>query len=219
LLRWVQASALGAVAGLLAATAFIPLIAVAVTLCMGLREPPAYVFTLTALLVATLVGGVIGVSQWRVLRIVVPGVKAWAWTCATLAASMLLWTFVFMPEIVAGGIFLPGSAPSSEALGPASLVAGICLGAVLGGVFGSVQWIALRRHAKHAFWWIVGSAGAGAIALPLGFLAATYAQTQTSYWNFWVAGVFSAAFIAALCACVTGAALPHLRPRFTGITA
>jgi hypothetical protein len=208
-----RANAFGTLVGLLSATVLIPLIADAILLCIGSGKPPASIFTLTALAVGTFLGAMIGASQWRVLRIVVPGVRAWAWTIATAAASLLLWALVFMPEVAAGGVPVVDPAPWQETFSLSSLAVGGCYGAVLGGVFGSVQWIALRKHVRHAFWWIVGASGAGALALPLGYIAATYAQMQTSYVRFWIAGGFSAALIAALCACVTGTALLHLRTR------
>lgn len=46
-------------------------------------------------------------------------------------------------------------------------------GLVAGAVFGGAQWLALRRHAQKAGWWLIGNALGWAAALVWTYLAAS----------------------------------------------
>jgi uncharacterized integral membrane protein len=172
--------------GMVAATVMIPVTVGVVSLLTGFAKQPALIFSVTAITVGTLVGTILGVSQWYVLRGIVPGVKARAWIVATTLGSLLPWTIIFASEIISGGSSAEAETQAPELPVSALLITAILYGALLGGILGTVQWIALRAHAEHASWWIVGTIGAGAIALPFTLFAVSWAQAQTSYWIFWI---------------------------------
>lgn len=100
-----------------------------------------------SLLVGAVEGACLGTGQWRVLRRVLPEVRAGVWILATATGGALAWVL----GMSAGPRLHPVS-PGGTAL---VLVAS---GLLLGGVLGGAQALALRHRRRLACAWVLASA-------------------------------------------------------------
>jgi hypothetical protein len=189
--RWFQATTGGEVLGFL-----VPALAGAVVTGRGL--PAAVVF---ACLVAagTAEGGVLGLAQALALRAALPELRTNAWVCATAVAAAVSWAIGSVPVATGSGI---AAVPRAALVG---------CGAVLLLSMGVLQWTVLRRHVRHAVWWIPATAAAWLAGL-VAFLAVT-----TPLWQegqpaavLVAIGALGGLVMAAVVAAVTGLALVRL---------
>lgn len=185
------------------------------------------------LLVAIIVGAVLGLAQWQVLRDHLPTLPRglWVWVWATglgLAVPLMLTGFVGQIMAAAAGV-MPGwrqvaleSGSMVATLGlansfPEALAAACGTGAVAGIMLGAVQWLVLRRYLQNAAWSIVTNSAGGAISILAGLwigIAIVPARDNTAVWlllNMLVGG--PAIFI--LASMITGATLVGLLRRST----
>ena len=102
-------------------------------------------------------GTVLGWTQTRVLRDVLPDLSSRRWIVGTAVAASVAW-FVGM---------LPSTFYDTWSTWPVALAVGlgIPLAVVLLGSIGTAQWFELRRHVPRAGWWIAASALAWAVGL------------------------------------------------------
>ena len=180
--RWILSCAAGEVMGFTAAAA----IAVGTRVMLG---EPHDVATAAVVVAAAVAGGVVeglavGLLQWRVLRLVVPAIRARAWVGATVAVTSLLW-FLAMVLVTIVALVGSGSTPQAEAadVGPPLVLgvgAGIAGGALAGAAFGFAQWLVLRRHAGPTRGWIGANALGWAVALGWIMIAATSPTPATA---------------------------------------
>lgn len=180
--RWILSCAAGEVIGITAAAA----IAVGTRVMLG---EPHDVATAAVVVAAAVAGGVVeglavGLLQWRVLRLVVPAIRARAWVGATVAVTSLLW-FLAMVLVTIVALVGSGSTPQAEAadVGPPLVLgvgAGIAGGALAGAAFGFAQWLVLRRHAGPTRGWIGANALGWAVALGWIMIAATSPTPATA---------------------------------------
>jgi hypothetical protein len=203
--RWVFLNAVGALVGMGVVAALMPVLIDRLLDTVTLRGSGAFVIFLTLTLFAgALVGVVIGFAQSLVLHQVDSSIERWRWSLVTALASLAVWAFAFLPDIIAST--LPGASQTSERerlLGFISPLAGLLLGAIVGAM---QWWVPRRRHVLTAFW-IVVCALAGAVATPSIIAAATYAESQSSSQIFWVIAVLTALLTALTSSVMTGATL------------
>jgi hypothetical protein len=167
--RWVVANLLGGTVGYLAG----------VMLLAPLGGDSAAWQSLQFLLVAVIVGAVLGLAQWQVLRDHLPTLSRGLWVWATglgLAVPLMLTGFVGPIMAAAAGV-VPGwqqvamqSGSIVATLGlansfPEALAAACGTAAIAGLMLGAVQWLLLRRYVQNAVWWIAANSAGGAISM------------------------------------------------------
>jgi hypothetical protein len=214
--RWVVANLLGGTVGYLAGVIVLAL--------LGGDSPVGQ--SLQFLLVAVIVGAVLGLAQWQVLREHLPTLPRGLWVWATglgLAVPLMLTGFVGQIMAAVTGV-MPGwrqvaleSGSMVATLGlansfPEALAAACGTGVLAGLMLGAVQWLVLRRYIQNAAWWIAASSAGGAISILAGLwigIAIVPARDNTAVWlllNMLVGG--PAIFI--LASMITGATLVSL---------
>jgi hypothetical protein len=211
---WVLANGAGVFIGTLAATALIPVVAFTIAAFGSPDAQPINIFFTTAVVASLFMGVSLGASQWLILRMSELSVNAPAWIAATTIGTFLVWTSALLPaaRYAAAPTATPSAAPDPTD-DPHVFVIALTLGALFGTIVGTAQWVVIRRRLEGAKWWILSSALAGAVALPLMVLALSRAESQTSYWDFWFMGAFSATALGAMCGGVTGFTLIEMRRR------
>jgi hypothetical protein len=138
---WVVANAAGEWVGL----------AIPTTVGIVLAHEPGLTSTrpgLTAMamvLAGTLEGTVVGISQWLMIRRVIPAILAWAWIKWTALGAAIAWTLGVIPsllmhEAVSGGADV-GQLSDLMQFGLAA-----AMGSLLGPVLAFPQWLVLRHH-------------------------------------------------------------------------
>jgi hypothetical protein len=116
-------------------------------------------------------GVVVGVAQERVLRDVLPGLRARVWTIATALGAGLAWLIGMLPSTILALVAPAGGTAAPVEPSPAvqySLAA--ALGLVTGPILGFAQWLVLRRQVPRAGRWLWANAGAWAVGMPVIFL-------------------------------------------------
>lgn len=202
--RWVFANGAGVLVGTLAATALIPIIGLLIMPFGAPDNQPLNIFFILALAASVFMGTALGLSQWFVLREIEPKIDAWSWTCATAIGTLLIVTLILYPEMRTAGASMDAFKTTAELSSPQIVATALFLGALFGTIVGTAQWIVLRKYVAFAAWWIINSALAGAIGLPLMLVALALAEARTSYWSFWLVGTLSAAALGAAYGGVTG---------------
>jgi hypothetical protein len=214
--RWVFANLLGGTVGYLAG----------VMLLAPLGGASALGQSILYVLVAVIVGAVLGLAQWQVLRDHLPTLPRGLWLWATglgLVVPLMLTGFVGPIMAAAAGV-IPGwqqvalqSGSMVATLGLANsfteaLAAACGTGAIAGAMLGAVQWVVLRRYVQNAAWWIAASSAGVAISILAGLwigITIVPARDNTAVWlvlNMLVGG--PGIFI--LASMITGAALVGL---------
>jgi hypothetical protein len=94
-----------------------------------------------------LVGALLGLGQWFVLRRYLPRIE-W-WVIASFLGYAVGYSLVLVPI------------PAVDEFGPAKLVLG------LGSTLGILQWLTLRGRVPQAGWWIIISLAGWALAIAL----------------------------------------------------
>lgn len=165
------------------------------------------VLALALLLAGAVEGSVLGAFQARVLRRVLPGLRAGDWIRATIAGALLAWAIGAVPV-------LAGNSLSEWPIG-AQVGLGVIGGAVLLLCLGVAQWFVLRRYLPRASRWIWATALAwlAGLAVFTAFTSPLWQPGQSSALVFLI-GVVGGLLMAAAMAAVTGAFLIRiLRPR------
>jgi hypothetical protein len=107
-----------------------------------------------AVLILALIGGavqgvVLGVLQWRILRLRMPGLQRRRWVTATFAPSLIIWLLSIAPRLVdtmvSGGDTLD------------AFKNGFVQALVLGPLIGLAQAMALRDDTTRWKWWFVAN--------------------------------------------------------------
>ena len=176
--KWILANSLGELIGLGAT------FAIGIGLFSGLAgtSGPAAAMVTVGLMTATgvLEGALVGLFQWLVLRIAIPGITRGAWVWATILGALVAWFLASLSMSFAD--FSQPVDPSAVSEPPQSLVllvaAGMGLGAGL--VLSLLQWRVLRKHVDRAWLWLPANALAWAAGMPLIFAAVDLAQKATS---------------------------------------
>jgi hypothetical protein len=147
-------------------------------------------------------GAMLGWSQTRVLRLVLPGLDTRSWTRATACGAMLAYAMGMLPSLL---FPLPA---------PAMIAVGAVAGTVLLASIGTAQWLVLRRHEPRTAWWIPVTAAAWVLGL------AAFLAVATPLWRpgesvavIFGIGLLAAVVMAGTVAAVTGAAVVHLDGR------
>lgn len=189
--RWFAAVTLGEILGFA-----VPALVAPLTMSLGfggLAEATAIV------LAGVAEGSVLGLAQAYALRTALPGVGSREWAMATAGGAAIAWLIGSLP-IILGERLLD--------LNPVLLAV---LGLTLLASMGALQWRILRRHVRHAFWWIPATAASWLAAL------AAFAAVTTPLWREdrppWLVaaiGVLGGVVMAAVVAALTGLALLRL---------
>jgi hypothetical protein len=150
-LRWVMANAAGEVLGLGA---------VALGALLLGPHPAALV------LLGSLAGLVVGAAQARVLRRALPALRARRWILATVLGAAVGCMAGLLPRV------LLTCACDRPALGPAGqILTAMVVGALAGPALAVFQLLELRRHVRHAGWWLPANAVAWGAAMPFVLVA------------------------------------------------
>lgn len=222
LFRWVLANFLGGVVGYLAGLLF------------------ALVVGGFSLLFGGVIGAVIGLAQWQVLRDYMEEMRAVSWISFSAlgfglsvpALSYLGYGIAFATGLETGGDPVQGWINLASSRGPngpveamlalvgrfpSALIGAAIVGALAGAVIGTAQLVVLRRHSQWAYWWVPATAIAGLV----GTIAALY--VSIGVYNglydenalFIVSIALSPAGISILGSVVTGLVLARLVERKT----
>lgn len=175
--KWVIANALGELIGL--GAVFI----VGYFYFNSLGEPQGVSalagLAVLVVLLAVYEGAVVGLAQWRVLRIALPELPGRSWILATVVGAVIAWVLGMIPSTL-----FPGNGEPVEAVEPPMLaVLGVAaaMGLVLGSILAIAQWWVLRKHVTKALTWLGANSLAWAVAMPLIFwmVGATIGEHQT----------------------------------------
>ena len=121
----------------------------------------------------------IGYFQWRVLHSVFPKLMISSWLIATVTVAVLGWILGMVPSTLMQEVTTTPAQSLELTTGMLVFWAAL-LGAVLGAAFGVSQWRVLRRHAQHAWTWIVANSMGWAFAFVFIFYAASLPAEVTS---------------------------------------
>jgi hypothetical protein len=154
-------------------------------------------------------GIVLGSLQAIVLRRIYPRLSLPAWVILTALLAIFGWA-------VGSAIPIFGTVGDREQVEPPLLLIvafASLLGLLVGGLFGGVQALELRKAALRSYWWIIVNAAGWAIALPVIYLAASLPDQSTTLWQIVTAGLTSGIVAGVLLGAVTGLAFWHIAPR------
>lgn len=157
-------------------------------------------------------GAALGAAQWWGLRRRYPRLPAAPWIGATSAAAAVAWLLGGLPSTLIS-LLAPAVAATPAAPGGAVVaLATAAGGAVLGTLFGVLQWSVLRDHAGRPGAWIIANTVGWAIALPWSFVAASLPQVTTPSRALAVTAA-AGLIMGVIVAVATGAALRRMPPR------
>lgn len=150
-LSWTLACAIGELLGIGAATGVALL---HLTLFGEPQNFSQHVILLTIMILAGCLEGLItGYFQWSVLRVKFPDMKARNWILVTVGGAATAWFLGMLPSIYFA--LQPISQTSTIEISKIHFAAfSLISGIVLGTVFGTFQFLELRRHAQEAWQWI-----------------------------------------------------------------
>jgi hypothetical protein len=204
--RWILACTAGELIGIGVATAA----ALAVNSLFG--EPHSFGARLSTLgvfaAVGALEGGALAGFQWSVLRARLPHLRAREWVGVTVALAVAGWLIGMTPPLFINNDAPPQAEPGLGVI----LIAAALAGAFAGLCFGLVQWLVLRRYARHAARWIWIHVPAWALALSAIFLGASLPDAASPAWFIAVAGVAGGVLGGLLLGAVTGLVARTLQP-------
>ena len=173
--RWVIANALGELVGLgaaaVAGVALVKLFEASLDAIASLAGASVMI------VLGTFEGLVVGLAQWLVLRRPFPTVSRRAWVLASAVGAFVAWTLGMLPSTLVDFGTHAGAAPPAAMSDTLMYALAAAMGAVLGPILGVPQWLALRRHVRHAAWWIPANAAAWALGMPVVFIGASSAPT------------------------------------------
>jgi hypothetical protein len=204
--RWILACTAGELVGIAVATGA----ALAINSWIG--EPRSVGARLSTLgvfaAVGALEGGALAGFQWSVLRARLPRLRAREWVGVSVALAVAGWLIGMTPSLFLYNDAPPQAEPGLDVILSAAAIAG----AVAGLCFGLVQWMVLRRYAKHASRWIWIHMPAWALALSAIFLGASVPDAGSPAWFIAVAGVAGGLLGGVLLGAVTGLVARELQP-------
>lgn len=168
-LKWVLANSAGELIGLGAT------FAIGAGLFSGLAEDLGIAATLVGagLMTATgaLEGAVVGLAQWLVLRVAIPGIGRRAWVVATVIGAVIAWFLGSVPMVLVSLFQQPGRETAGEPSQVVVLLLAAGMGLVAGLILSVAQWLVLRKHVQRAWLWLPANALAWAAGMPLIFAA------------------------------------------------
>jgi hypothetical protein len=154
-----------------------------------------------ALLAAGLIEGTfLGVGQAIVLRRAVPDVSTRRWVLATAVGAMLAYALGLLPSSLGG-----------EWSRTATVAGAVILGVLILVTIGGMQWLVLRRHVRHAYRWILITAGAWLAGMTVffGFSTPLWHEGQSPVAAIAVGGV-GGLLMAGVTAWITGLGLVRM---------
>lgn len=137
-----------------------------------------------AVAAGTLMEGLcVGTAQWLVLRRPLRMMQWHTWAVATASGACIAWTLGMVPStfMVNGSSSGPGGPGAMSDLIVYALAAG--MGLVLGAILGLPQWLALRRYAPHAGWWVSANALAWMLGMVVIFIGASSIPASGFSWQ------------------------------------
>jgi hypothetical protein len=156
-------------------------------------------------------GSAVGLTQWIVLRRLLPDLPRHAWWLATAIGAGIAWTLGMIPSTLFSLAEADtGAAPTAE---PAAiLMYGLAalMGLMLGPVLAMPQWFVLRRFLRRAWVWIPANAAAWGVGMPLIFVAMDLIQPTALTAGVALALLFTLALVGATVGAIHGAILLHL---------
>lgn len=166
--NWVLATIASGTVGSALGLAVAMTIGIAMATSMGINSA---VLAISGAAGGTVLGAVVGIGQWLVLRQHFE--KAGWWILVTALGMVMVMIGVAITTRV---IAHPG-------------IALIAVGAISGSVVAAGQWLILRQHFKRAGWWILSTAlGGGTAMLIVGAMLETGGWSIVMTWA-WVAGM------------------------------
>lgn len=173
-LRWVLANAVGEMIGL--GLTF----AVGIGLVQLIGEPQGFgvAIGLGLLMAASgaIEGVVVGTMQCWAMQSALPHIDRKSWVAATLIGALVAWTFGSIPTTMMSVNNDPALSSTAEPETTWILLMAGLMGALLGIVLALAQWIVLRRHVRHAWWWLPANSAAWLVGMPVIFAAVELAQ-------------------------------------------
>lgn len=204
--RWILACTAGELVGIGVATAA----ALGINSLIG--EPRSVGARLSTLAVfaavGALEGGALAGFQWSVLRERLPRLRAREWVGVTVAIAVAGWLIGMTPSLFINTAATPQTEPGLAVI----LTVAALAGGVAGLCFGAVQWLVLRRYARHPARWIWIHVPAWALALSAIFLGASLPDAASPTWFIAAAGVAGGMLGGLLLGAVTGLVARELQP-------
>ncbi len=153
-----------------------------------------------SLLIGGVIGAVVGLAQWQMLRDYLPDLRAIHWVSFTalgyglslpvlsyLGSAMAAAASLQVPgDTIQGYIDLANKRNEVEAILAlvvsfwTSRLGAALVGALMGAVLGSAQWWVLRRHARWAARWLAVTAAGGIVGVSAALLASLYVYDRTA---------------------------------------
>ena len=131
--------------------------------------------TVVVVLGSTLLEGTaVGVGQWLVLRRPLPQLTWQAWVLATMVGAFVAWSLGMIPSTMMTLGEETSSQPPLEINDLVMYSLAAVMGLVLGPILGLPQWWVLRRHLRHAVWWVPANAVAWAIGMIAIFVGVSF---------------------------------------------
>lgn len=164
--QWVLANAVAEMVGLGSSALLWVALAFAVEARLGVLSSAVAIVLGSTLLEGTAVGG----GQWLVLRRPLPHLKWQSWVVATMVGAFVAWSLGMIPSTMMTLGAGTSAEPPSEMSDLVMYSLAALMGLVLGPILGLPQWWVLRRHVRHAAWWIPANALAWALGMVVIFI-------------------------------------------------
>jgi hypothetical protein len=124
-------------------------------------------------------GTITGLFQWKVLRRKFERLPAKSWVGFTIAGAAVGWLLGMIPSTFLGNQPATSSVPMPEFSAAQVALFAALLGIVLGAIFGTFQWIALRKHTLKASRWILANLLGWVPGLAFIFVGASIPTAET----------------------------------------
>jgi len=171
-----------------------------------------------AAMTAVLEGGVIGYFQWRVLRRLFPTMTGWSWVSATMIAAGSGCLLSWLPTSFALTAALASRIDDLTPEPPVVLRLCLVTGALVGLVWGVVQYAVLHLHVHRAGSWIITSTLSWTISFIWLYVAAFWPDRTTSPLIQMALGAFAGLFLGLALGLLQGRVLTRLPSRLLAST-
>lgn len=153
----------------------------------------------------------VGLAQWWAMHPWLPLISRGRWWLGTLGGALLAYILGYLPPtLIDLGAQATGTAPMVEPPQVIVLLLAAGLGFVAGAILSWAQWLVLRRHVRHAGWWIPANMIAWAIAMPIIFWAVDLAYKMQATRLVIPFALFVLLAVGALVGAIHGAVLVRL---------
>ena len=156
---------------------------------------------LSILLSGAVEGAALGLAQFIALRPAFPALSGRAWVLGTALGAVV----AYLLAMIAVALFGAGTIPVVLLV-----LAGVALGAGFLVSIGLSQWLVLRKHLRHAGWWIPANAAAWTIGVAVPFGTFALVPDGAPFWAWATAGIAGGVLMGLVVGALTGMALVRL---------